>query len=116
MLDTEHPSVGTARAADIPGGTRPVCLMWSFAHRSQLGKQFAHEPTQLRQVILGIIPDAFGPHACVAVDQQVAEIDDPAKAGNPLRKFGVGLVQAVQRLADDLELAFDRTCVRASSA
>ena len=59
-------------------------------------------------MVFGIIPDAFGNHACVAMDQQVAKVDDPAVPRYPLDEIGVRLPKAVQRLADDLELALDR--------
>ena len=42
------------------------------------------------------------------MNQQVAEVDDPAVPGNPFGEVRASLLQAVQRLADNLEFSFDR--------
>ena len=42
------------------------------------------------------------------MNQQVAEVDDPAVPGNPLGEVRVSLLQAVQCLTDNLEFSFDR--------
>ena len=60
-------------------------------------------------MVFGIIPDALGRYVCVTVDQHVSKVDDPAVARNPFDEIGVRFSKAVQRLADDLELAFDRS-------
>lgn len=80
----------------------------SFVRWSQLGKLRLYDPSQCWQMVFDMIPNAFGYHARIAMDQQVAEVDDPAQPGYPFGEFGMSLVQAVQRLTDDLELAFDR--------
>ena len=60
-------------------------------------------------MVFGIIPDALGHYVCVTMDQHVAKVDDPAVSRNPFDEIGVRFPKAVQRLADDLELAFDRS-------
>ena len=42
------------------------------------------------------------------MDQHVAEANNFSQRRNLFGNLGVGLMQAVQRLADDLELALDR--------
>lgn len=58
-------------------------------------------------MVFGAIPDAFGRHAYVAMDQHVAKVDDRAISQNPFDEIGMRFPKAVHRLADDLELAFD---------
>ena len=41
--------------------------------------------------------------------QKISKVDDPAHLGNPSGKFGMILVQAVYRLADNFELALLRS-------
>ena len=41
--------------------------------------------------------------------QKISKVDDPAHLGNPSGKFGMILVQAVYRLADNFELALNRS-------
>ena len=63
----------------------------AFGVHSSGGPKSASSARTIRRscgtVVLGIIPDAFGHHACIAMDQQVPEVDDPAQPGNPFGEF-----------------------------
>ena len=85
-----------------------VNTLVSFVRRPQLGKQRLHHTAQFRQVAGCIEPDESRCYVVIAMGQVVPEIDDAAHVGNLTGKARMIGLQAVYRLADDLELAFDR--------
>ncbi len=80
----------------------------SFFRRPQLSKQRVHGLMQLRQVILCIIPDEFRHPMLIAMGQYVAKVNNLAHLRDSFGKTRVELLQAVYRLANDPELAFNR--------
>ena len=87
----------------------PGADCWSsILQRPQFGEQGLHGPVQFRQVLPGVCPHAVWLYPVVGMDQEIAEIHDPAQSWNSFGDLGMVVVQAVQCFAYDLEFAFDR--------
>lgn len=76
--------------------------------RLRIRKQTAERVTQGWKIRFAYAPHQAVVHICVAVDQNIAERDDARQLGNRGGSFGIDAPQLVHRLADNLELAFDR--------
>lgn len=74
----------------------------------QLGQQGRYLLPQRGQALASRAEDASVLDHCVAVDQKIAEGNDPAGVRDACREFGIELGQLVEGFADDFELALDR--------
>ena len=79
----------------------------SHLRRSHLCKQRTCDCVQFRKPILSQKPNTFRLNGGIAMNRQVPEVDYFTPWRNTFGDFGAGLMQAVQGLADDLELALD---------
>lgn len=80
-----------------------------------LGVQLLQDLEEVRETARRSVPDDRVVDDGVAVDQEVAERDDPREVWKPLRRIGVGARELAQRFAEDLELTLtaDRSCTSA---
>ena len=86
---------------------------YSFFGRVQFDKQGFRGLAQSWQVVFGVVPNTFGDNARIAVDQQVADVDNLAYPRHAFGQFRVGFAQNVQCFAEDFEFPFDgRLCTK----
>ncbi len=93
------------RSADSPSS---VATVSAAIGRTELLVQCTQRAPEVIQSGRDDLPDDLVVDHRVAVDEDVAKVDDSNEVWNPLRRYRILSRQSVQRLADDLELPLDR--------